>query len=67
MKNGLEMPTPALSIPWTIASAVELNILKKMRGVGRGPLKKQDVKIYRGVTIGCNDAFIIDRNYTGCF
>ena len=46
--------------PWSIMSAIEQSILDKMRAKGT-PLKDWDVSIYRGVTTGYNDAFIIDN------
>ena len=46
--------------PWSIMSAIEKSILDKMRAKGT-PLKYWDVFIYRGVTTGYNNAFIIDN------
>ena len=46
--------------PWIIMSGVEQSVLGKMRGKGT-PLKNWNVKINRGVTTGCNEAFIIDE------
>ncbi len=45
--------------PWSALSATEQPIMDKMESVGT-PLKEWDVNIYRGVTIGYNQAFIID-------
>ena len=45
--------------PWSALSAIEQSIMDKMEAVGT-PLKDWDVSIYRGVTTGFNDAFIID-------
>ena len=46
--------------PWIIASEAELALKEKIERVGV-PLAEWGVDIYRGVTTGCNDAFIIDR------
>ena len=45
--------------PWSALSVIEQSIMDKMEAVGT-PLKEWDVSIYRGVTTGYNDAFIID-------
>ena len=45
--------------PWSALSAVEQSIMDKIEAIGT-PLKDWDVSIYRGVTTGFNDAFIID-------
>ena len=45
--------------PWSALSAIEQSIMDKMEAIGT-PLKDWDVSIYRGVTTGLNDAFIID-------
>ncbi len=45
--------------PWSILSNADQDILDKMLAKGT-PLKDWDVSINRGVTTGCNDAFIID-------
>ena len=45
--------------PWSILSRIEQRVMDKM--IARGiPLRDWDVSIYRGVTTGFNDAFIID-------
>ena len=46
---------------WSTLSAIEHSIMGKMRGTGT-PVREWDVAIYRGVTTGCNDAFIIDND-----
>ena len=46
--------------PWSALSVIEQSIMDKMEAIGT-PLKDWDVSIYRGVTIGLNDAFIIDN------
>ena len=45
---------------WIVLSPLEQSIKKKIEAVGT-PLKDwKDIKIYRGVLTGCNEAFIID-------
>lgn len=44
---------------WVISSPIEDQIRKKIEALGT-PLGEWDVKIYRGVLTGYNDAFIID-------
>lgn len=43
---------------WVILSPIEQSIKRKIEAVGT-PLKDWDIKIYRGVLTGCNEAFII--------
>jgi adenine-specific DNA-methyltransferase len=43
---------------WVVLSPIEQSIKRKIEAVGT-PLKDWDIKIYRGVLTGCNDAFII--------
>ena len=45
--------------PWSALSPIEQAIIDEMETIGT-PLKEWDVSIYRGVTTGLNDAFIID-------
>ena len=45
--------------PWSALSATERAVMDKLETVGT-PLKEWDVTLYRGVTTGLNDAFIID-------
>ena len=45
--------------PWSILSHVEHSVMDKMRTKGT-PLREWKVKINRGITTGCNEAFIID-------
>ena len=46
--------------PWTILSELEWRVMDKMKARGR-PLKDwDDISIYRGVTTGYNEAFIVD-------
>jgi len=44
---------------WTLGDESILSLKEKIEKVGK-PLKEWDVKIYRGVLTGYNDAFIID-------
>ena len=44
---------------WSLVDSKILSLKEKIEKVGK-PLKKWDVKIYRGVLTGYNDAFIID-------
>ena len=44
---------------WVILSPVEQSIKRKIESIGT-PLKDWNVKIYRGILTGYNDAFIID-------
>ena len=46
--------------PWSILSPLEQSVMDKMRAIGT-PLKDWDVSIYRGVTTGYNNAFVIDN------
>ena len=46
--------------PWSILSQTEQSIMDKMLAVGT-PLKEWDIAIYRGITTGLNEAFIIDN------
>ena len=49
---------PSDGSSYIILSPIELSIRRKIEAVGK-PLKDWDVKIYRGVLTGCNEAFII--------
>lgn len=42
-----------------ILSPVEQSIKRKIESIGT-PLKNWNIKIYRGILTGCNEAFIID-------
>ena len=68
-RDGTDFPPPAEQwgltrpdgdAPWSILSATEDSVMDKMRTEGM-PLRGWDVTIYRGVTTGLNDAFIIDE------
>ena len=52
------MTFPSDGSSYIILSPIELSIRRKIEAVGK-PLKDWDVKIYRGVLTGCNEAFII--------
>ena len=52
------MSFPKDGSSYIILSPIELSIRRKIEAVGK-PLKGWDVKIYRGVLTGCNEAFII--------
>ncbi len=58
--NGATMEMPAKGEPWAILSPAELNLKRKIEGIGK-PLKDWDINIYRGIITGCNEAFIIDE------
>lgn len=45
---------------WTVGSEGELNLKSKIEKLGK-PLKEWDIKIYRGVLTGLNEAFIINE------
>ena len=44
---------------WCILNPIEQSIKAKIEKIGV-PLKDWDIKIYRGILTGCNEAFIID-------
>ena len=44
---------------WVILNPIEQSIKAKIERIGK-PLKDWDIKIYRGILTGCNEAFIID-------
>ena len=46
--------------PWSILTHTEQSVMDKMLAVGT-PLRDWDIAIYRGITTGLNDAFIIDN------
>ncbi len=59
-KNWQEMKQEKLSDnAWTLAEDKVLALKEKIEKIGK-PLKEWDVKIYRGVLTGFNEAFIID-------
>ena len=58
--NGMAMELPAKGEPWSIISPIELALKRKIERIGK-PLKEWDINIYRGITTGCNEAFLIDE------
>ena len=46
---------------WVISNSIEQRIKTKIEAIGV-PLKNWDIKIYRGILTGYNEAFIIDGN-----
>ena len=50
---------PKRGKPWRSLSSVEHNIVNKMEKIGT-PLREWSIMIYRGVTTGYNEAFVID-------
>ncbi len=50
---------PADDVAWSILSPLEKKIKSRIEQLGT-PLKDWDIRIYRGVLTGLNDAFIID-------
>ncbi|MDE0316391.1 MAG: Eco57I restriction-modification methylase domain-containing protein [Candidatus Poribacteria bacterium] len=58
--NGVSMEMPAKGKPWAVLSSAELAIRRKIEKIGK-PLKDWNINIYRGVTTGYNDAFIISE------
>ncbi len=51
---------PDGDMPWSVLSMTEWSVMEKMRSKGT-PLKDWDIAIYRGITTGLNEAFIIDN------
>jgi hypothetical protein len=51
--------SPKTDESWTISSGIEQSIKQKIETKGK-PLKDWDIKLYRGITTGYNEAFIID-------
>ncbi len=52
-------PTFFKSESWVVLSPIEIRLKEKIEKMGT-PLKDWDIKIYRGVLTGYNEAFIID-------
>ena len=59
-QNGLNCNFTT-SAPWTILTSIEQSIKRKIEAVG-APLKEWNVRIYRGILTGCNEAFVIDSD-----
>ena len=60
LENSWAQMRPKGHEPWSILSPIEQRIKDKMEAKGT-PLKEWDITIYRGITTGLNDAFIIDN------
>ena len=58
--NETFMDLPAKGESWTVLSSVELALKRKIEHIGK-PIKDWNVKIYRGIVTGCNEAFVIDE------
>nr|WP_315184456.1 Eco57I restriction-modification methylase domain-containing protein [uncultured Flavobacterium sp.] len=58
IKNN-STPTHFKNNSWVVSSPIEKRIKEKIEKIGT-PLKDWDIKIYRGVLTGYNEAFIID-------
>lgn len=58
MKHNYSIMPFTGSESWVILSPIEQSIKQKIESIGT-PLKDWDIKIYRGVLTGCNEAFII--------
>ncbi len=58
-KHKLLMPKISKE-SWLISSEIENKIKEKIERIGT-PLKEWDIKIYRGILTGFNEAFIIDN------
>ncbi|UTC78840.1 class I SAM-dependent DNA methyltransferase [Treponema sp. OMZ 799] len=59
-QNHVNITFPKNGDSWIILSDIEQSIKKKIEAIGT-PLKEWDIKIYRGILTGCNEAFIIDK------
>ena len=58
--NGATVEMPAKGEPWAVLSSAELNLKRKIEDVGK-PLEDWDINVFRGITTGYNEAFIIDE------
>jgi len=59
-KNAVDFIPNTNGESWFLGSSAEIALKKKIETVGT-PLKEWDVKIYRGVLTGLNEAFIINQ------
>lgn|GEM_PF-227082 len=59
LKDNKEFEIPQNINTWILADDSHLRIKEKIEQIGK-PLKDWDVKIYRGILTGLNDAFIIN-------
>ena len=60
-KNFISMPVPKKNDSWVILNEDERTLKEKIEKIGV-PLKKWNIKIYRGILTGYNNAFIIDTD-----
>jgi eco57I restriction endonuclease len=59
-QSGQSIEFPKNGNSWVILSDIEQRIKQKIEAVGT-PLKEWNIKIYRGILTGCNEAFIINK------
>ena len=59
--KGVDMIPPAKAESWSIFSSIECTLKSKIERIGK-PLKAWDINICRGITTGCNEAFVIDES-----
>ena len=59
--KGVDMIPPAKAESWSIFSSIECTLKSKIERIGK-PLKAWDINICRGITTGCNEAFLIDES-----
>ena len=59
-KNLIDFSISSEEAIWVVLNPKEKNIKQKIESIGM-PLKEWNIKIYRGITIGYNKAFIIDN------
>jgi hypothetical protein len=59
-QHAIPMNFPADGSSWVILNPIEQSIKRKIETVGI-PLKEWNIKIYRGILTGFNDAFIISE------
>ena len=58
--NGMAIEIPAKGEQWVILSPEELGLKRKIEHIGK-PLKDWNLKMFRGIVTGCNDAFVISE------
>ena len=59
-ENSASMEMPVEGEPWAILSTKEYALKHKIEEIGT-PLKDSNIRIFRGVVTGCNEAFVIDQ------
>lgn len=63
IQNGFDLDRNALSIDgWTVEGKSEIKFLDKLRNTGTPLGKYVNLRFYRGILTGLNDAFIINRD-----